>query len=52
MKFIAKVSSFLLDSAVALLGLSFVGASAQMFANDIRVAKEKKEDKKDENQSA
>lgn len=46
MRFVAKISSFLLDSAVALLGLSLIGASAQMFANDIRVAKEKKEEKK------
>ena len=46
MSFITKVTSFLLDSAVALLGFSFLGASAQMFANDIRVAKEKKEEKK------
>ncbi len=45
MKFVAKISSFMLDTAVALLGMAFVGASAQMFANDIQASK--KGDKKD-----
>jgi len=39
MKFIVKISSFMFDSAVALLGMAFVGASIKMFDNDIRWAK-------------
>lgn len=44
MKFVAKISAFMLDTAVALLGMAFVGVSAQMFAHDIQVSK--KGDKK------
>jgi hypothetical protein len=44
MKLVEKISSFILDTAVALLGMAFVGVSAQMFAHDIQVSK--KGDKK------
>lgn len=43
MRFVSKICSFMLDTAVALLGLSFIGASAQMFAHDIRVARKEKQ---------
>lgn len=42
MKFIAAVSSFLLDSAAGLLGMAFIGCSAIMFGNDIRAIKKNK----------
>lgn len=42
MRFIAKISSFMLDAAVTLVGMAFVGAGAIMFGNDIKVAKGEK----------
>ena len=45
MRFIAMVSSFLLDSAVTLCGMAFIGAGAIMFGNDIKAAKKDKEAK-------
>ena len=44
MRFVSRISSFLLDSAVALLGAAFVGMSVTMFGHDIQIAK--KESKK------
>lgn len=39
MRFVAKISSFLLDTAVTLVGAAFIGAGVIMFGHDIRVAK-------------
>ena len=50
MRIIAAISSFLLDSAVGLMGIAFIGASTIMFNNDIRAIKknEKKENKNED----
>lgn len=44
MRFVARISSFLLDSAVALFGAAIMGMSVTMFDHDIQTAK--KESKK------
>ena len=45
MRFITRISSFLLDSAVSLIGMAFVGLGVSMFDNDIKVMKKDKEEK-------
>lgn len=46
MKFVARISSFMLDAAIGLIGMAFVGISTQLFTNDIRATK--KEGKRNE----
>lgn len=45
MRFITRISSFLLDSAVSLIGMAFVGLGVSMLDNDIKVMKKDKEAK-------
>ena len=42
MKFVTKIASFMLDTAVTLFGAAFVGVGITMFSSDMRVAKKEK----------
>lgn len=43
MKFVTKIASFMLDTAVSLFGVACVGLGITMFTSDMRVAKKEKE---------
>lgn len=43
MRFMTKIASFMLDTAVTLFGAACVGVGITMFSSDMRVAKKEKE---------